>query len=204
MSQQSIENSGTLTECTLTRDGYVFAGWTTEADGSGTYYADGATLTATAEDKGPVKLYAQWLSLPTNLSGEFMQKDRKVKLLWNTISGSSSMKGTFVVYRGDTKIGTVAHSFSTDGTTGLTFEDTNTETKTNFPYETTVSYDVYLVPAGLDESTKRSDWKASVTVNTTRRVPVSTPNAETKPTASCSPGRPTATPPNGATSSRFM
>ena len=178
MDQQTIENSGTLTTSTMTRDGYVFAGWNTEADGSGTYYADGATLTATAEDKGPVKLYAQWLSIPTNLSGEFMQKDRKVKLLWNTISGSSPVNGTFAVYRGDTKIGTVAHTFSADANIGLTFEDKNTDTQTNFPYETTLSYDVYLVPDGWDEDTKRSDCKATVTVSTTRRVPVSTPNAE--------------------------
>ena len=180
MEQQSIENSGTLTTNTMTRDGYVFAGWNTEADGSGTYYADGATLTATAEDKGPVKLYAQWLSIPTNLSGEFMQKDRKVKLLWNTFSGSSPLGGKFVVYRNDTKIGTVAHSFSGDATTGLTFEDTNTATETNFPYETTLSYDVYLVPDGWDENTKRSDWKATVTVSTTRRVPVNASNAESQ------------------------
>lgn len=178
MEQQTIENSGTLTASTMTRDGYVFAGWNTEADGSGTYYADKATLTATAEDKGPVKLYAQWLSIPTNLSGEFMQKDRKVKLLWNTFSGSSPLGGKFVVYRNDTKIGVLAHSFNPDGTTGLTFEDMNTATETYFPYESTLSYNVYIVPDGWDEDTKRSDCKATVTVNTTRKVPVSTPNAE--------------------------
>ena len=68
MSQQTIENSGTLTASTLTREGYVFAGWNTAADGSGTFFADGAAITATADFKGPVKLYAQWISMPQNLS----------------------------------------------------------------------------------------------------------------------------------------
>lgn len=62
MSQQTIENSGTLKACSLTRNGYVFAGWNTKADGSGTYYADKASINATSSDKGSVKLYAQWLS----------------------------------------------------------------------------------------------------------------------------------------------
>ena len=177
MDQQTIENSGTLTASTMTRDGYVFAGWNTAADGSGTFYPDGAAITATSEDKGLVKLYAQWLSLPNNLTGEFMQKDHKVKLVWNAISESSPLGGKFVVYRNDTKIGVMAHMFNPEGTPGLTFEDTNTNAETDFPYESNITYDVYLVPEGMDEDTKLPDCKSSVTVSTTRTVPVSTPNA---------------------------
>ncbi|MCR5158755.1 MAG: InlB B-repeat-containing protein, partial [Prevotella sp.] len=175
MEQQSIENSGALTACTMTRDGYVFAGWNTEADGTGTFYADGATLTATAEDKGPVKLYAQWLSVADNLSGEFIQKDHKVRLTWDIKSGSSPRNGTFVVYRNDTKIGTIPQTFNSNEVKNITFEDTY-----DFPYESNVVYDVYLVPDGMDENTKRSDSKATVTVSTTRTVPVSAPNAESQ------------------------
>ena len=175
MEQQSIENSGALTASTMTRDGYVFAGWNTEADGTGTFYADGATLTATAEDKGPVKLYAQWLSVVDNLSGEFIQKDHKVRLTWDIKSGSSPRNGTFVVYRNDTKIGTIAQTFNSNEVKNITFEDTN-----DFPYESNVVYDVYLVPDGMDVDTKRSDCKSSVTVSTTRTVPVSAPNAESQ------------------------
>ncbi len=40
----------------FTRDGYVFTGWNTKADGTGVSYADGATFTLT----GDVTLYAQW------------------------------------------------------------------------------------------------------------------------------------------------
>ncbi len=165
-------NSGTLPTCTMTREGYIFVGWNTKADGTGTFYADHATMVATESFKGPLKLYAQWQSIPNELSGVFIQKDRKVKLTWNTKSGSLPQDGKFVVYRNDTKIGVVEHTFNPNGTTGLTFEDTG-----DFPYESNVLYDVYLVTGLMDEDTKRSDCKSSVTVNTTRTVPLSTPNA---------------------------
>ncbi len=46
----------------LVRSGYVFAGWNTEADGSGTTYAQGQTFTIGAQD---VILYAMWTLNPT-------------------------------------------------------------------------------------------------------------------------------------------
>ena len=41
----------------FTREGYVFTGWNTERDGSGTAYAPGQTVTLYA----PLKLWAQWV-----------------------------------------------------------------------------------------------------------------------------------------------
>jgi uncharacterized repeat protein (TIGR02543 family) len=41
----------------LVRTGYTFTGWNTQADGSGTTYAPGDTLTM---ETAPVTLYAQW------------------------------------------------------------------------------------------------------------------------------------------------
>ena len=46
----------------LVRDGYTFAGWNTEQDGSGTAYAAGDTFTMGSSD---VFLYAQWTANPT-------------------------------------------------------------------------------------------------------------------------------------------
>ena len=46
----------TLPENTFTREGYVFTGWNTESDGSGTSYGNKAAI-APAED---LTLYAQW------------------------------------------------------------------------------------------------------------------------------------------------
>lgn len=45
-----------LTPNTFTRDGFEFEGWNTEANGTGTYYADNANITLTDD----VTLYAQW------------------------------------------------------------------------------------------------------------------------------------------------
>ena len=46
---------------TMTKDGYVFAGWNTERDGSGTSYSNADIFRA--EDRGDMRvicLYAQW------------------------------------------------------------------------------------------------------------------------------------------------
>jgi len=48
--------NATLNKNTFTRDGYAFAGWNTEKDGSGTGYSDKASVTLT----GDLTLYAQW------------------------------------------------------------------------------------------------------------------------------------------------
>ena len=50
-----------LTQNAFTRTGYTFNGWNTAADGSGTAYADKASVkNLTAELNGVVNLYAQW------------------------------------------------------------------------------------------------------------------------------------------------
>ncbi|WP_146200620.1 InlB B-repeat-containing protein, partial [Paenibacillus agaridevorans] len=46
----------------LVRNGYTFAGWNTLANGTGTNYAAGATLTIGAAN---VTLYAKWTPNPT-------------------------------------------------------------------------------------------------------------------------------------------
>lgn len=51
----------------FTRDGYVFSGWNTEADGSGAFYADQAQVgNLTTEDGAIVTLYAQWSTVGPN------------------------------------------------------------------------------------------------------------------------------------------
>ena len=50
-----------LTPCAFTNAGYVFYGWTTQADGEGAYYEDGATVILEAN----IDLYAQWDKLYT-------------------------------------------------------------------------------------------------------------------------------------------
>jgi uncharacterized repeat protein (TIGR02543 family) len=47
---------------TFTRPGYVFAGWSTTADGTGNSYADGASVTNLAAAGQTITLYAQWMN----------------------------------------------------------------------------------------------------------------------------------------------
>ena len=49
----------------ITRTGYVFTEWNTAADGTGTRYADGATVKDLAASGETITLYAQWRSTGT-------------------------------------------------------------------------------------------------------------------------------------------
>ncbi len=61
MSKQRIAQNTTapLNQNKFTKDGYAFASWNTERDGSGTSYADGQDF-AVGEGINNVTLYAQW------------------------------------------------------------------------------------------------------------------------------------------------
>ena len=66
--QIAAGNTAALNANGFTRSGYVFTGWNTAADGSGTSYTDGADYTVTpATDDATVTLYAQWEQLPTTM-----------------------------------------------------------------------------------------------------------------------------------------
>ena len=66
--QIAAGNTASLNANGFTRTGYVFTGWNTAADGSGTSYADGADYTVTpATGDTTVTLYAQWEQIPTTM-----------------------------------------------------------------------------------------------------------------------------------------
>ena len=59
--QIAAGNTASLNANGFTRTGYAFTGWNTVADGSGTSYADAASLTTIAAQAGQtITLYAQW------------------------------------------------------------------------------------------------------------------------------------------------
>ncbi|MBO4800598.1 MAG: InlB B-repeat-containing protein [Bacteroidaceae bacterium] len=62
MSQQdfNIGETKALTANTFTRNYYIFTGWNTEADGSGTSYTNGQSVSNLAASGETVTLYAQW------------------------------------------------------------------------------------------------------------------------------------------------
>lgn len=60
MTSHYLTNTGSLKANAFVRDGYTFAGWNTEADGSGTSYTDEQLMSDLVESKTPLTLYAQW------------------------------------------------------------------------------------------------------------------------------------------------
>ncbi|MDO4846665.1 MAG: leucine-rich repeat protein [Clostridiaceae bacterium] len=66
-------NSENILANPYTREGYIFLGWNTAADGSGTAYADGETITPT----GSLILYAQWISVDSYIG---LYDDATVKI----------------------------------------------------------------------------------------------------------------------------
>lgn len=167
MSGQAIENSGTLNACTMTREGYFFTGWNTKSDGTGTFYADQATITATSSSKGNVDLYAQWVKIADGLSGSFNQLERKVTLSWTARKGLPN--GKFEIWRNGSLISTLSHTSLSSGSKNYSFDDTNTKITTNFPYESNVRYAIWFVET---DKGRNDDYKTAITVSTTRKVPV--------------------------------
>jgi len=95
-----------------------------------------------------------------NLKGIFNQGDKRVNLMWDSPSIPNNYSDfKWVVYRDGTKIAELApsvHTYADDG----------------FANESSPTYDVYYVSNFWDLTTQRDDTKATVTVNTTREVPV--------------------------------
>lgn len=96
----------------FTREGYNFTGWNTEADGTGTSYADGATVNLTEN----TTLYAQWQFWNgwfTDVNGKQYYKDGELqKTGWTVIDGNT--------YYLDTETGYAATGITTlvpDGAT---------------------------------------------------------------------------------------
>ena len=96
----------TLSSTQPTRDGYIFAGWNTEADGKGTSYAAGATYSADAD----VTLYAQWTCNtttsgidwnPSTKSGTFLMPAYNVEVstkLWYKVNEEKTLTENIEAY----------------------------------------------------------------------------------------------------------
>lgn len=165
---QEIETKGNLMSCPFQHSGIIFDGWNTNADGTGTAYQDGAEITVTESNKGEVTLYAQWRPIITKMECALIQAERKVRIAWK-ISSKFEHGGKFVIYRGDTKIGSVACNKNLDS---YFYEDENTKTDHHFPYEKEVKYKVYYVANGWPDDTRRDDLHAEASANTYRSLSI--------------------------------
>ena len=81
----------TLTENTFTCENYKFTGWNTKADGTGTTYADGDTISNLTEN---ITLYAQWQFwngwlTDTNGTTYYVDGNKGYSSTWATIEGNT-------------------------------------------------------------------------------------------------------------------
>ena len=113
MTDQSFtydEAKKALTTNAFTRTGYTFNGWNTQANGSGTSYADKAPVSnLTAENNATVTLYAQW-------------KINTFTVTFNKNGGTGTMASQTFTYN-------VAHNLTTNSFSrkGYTFAGWNTQ-----------------------------------------------------------------------------
>src|SRR5699024_5033806 len=74
----------------FTKTGYSFTGWNTKADGTGTAYANGASVkNLTATQGATVTLYAQWKVNSYNLT------INPNKGTWNNTTSNSTVPGNY-------------------------------------------------------------------------------------------------------------
>ena len=116
------------------------------------------------------------LPLATLSTPVFSQANRNVTLSWTADNTAYYGNGKFVIYRNGSNIGTVTQ---VQNQSSYTYTDQNPNA--NFPYESNVKYYIYFVGNGWAETTQLSELKSNeVTVNTSRKVPVNNPNAESQ------------------------
>lgn len=136
MDMQKIDagQSANLTANTFTRTDYVFTGWNTEPDGSGTSYANAVTYTAPAsEDNKIVVLYAQWkgATMQTYTAAQ-CQADASSQAV--TIKDSRDNKSYKIRYIND--VCTMIDNLDFALTTGMTLTPDTTNVTTNRTFET--------------------------------------------------------------------
>ena len=116
----------TLTENTFTCENYKFTGWNTKADGTGTTYTDGDTISNLTEN---ITLYAQWQFwngwlTDTNGTTYYVDGKQPYKSQWATIDGNTYyfneqsyiVKGLYMTTSQD---GTYEATFVFDDKTGI-------------------------------------------------------------------------------------
>ena len=100
------------------------------------------------------------ITKPMNLKGEFIQKDKTIRLSWSVADLSGNFPDYWwTVYRGDSCIATLEHNV-------LSYSDTN------YAIDEKSTYDVYYVPKYWGKDKKNEETGSSISVDAMRSVPV--------------------------------
>ena len=148
-------DGGTLNANAFTRDGFAFKEWNTVKDGSGTSYADGATITP----KEDITLYAQWEELK-QYTITFVNEDG------TELQSGKVTQGDTPVYEGSepTKAATSTSTFTFAGwdkeIVPATEDATYTATFDEEPITATLTFD--LAGGKLDGKTGKVTVEANV------------------------------------------
>lgn len=118
MTNIGYDDSTTLTANAFTKTGYTFNGWNTKADGSGTSYADKASVSKLSSTNGAtVTLYAKW-------------KANSYTIKFNANGGSGSMSDLAMTY--DTAKNLTVNSFTRTGYDFLGWSTSSTATTATY------------------------------------------------------------------------
>ena len=109
----------TLSSTVPTRSGYAFAGWNTQADGSGTHYASGATFTGNAN----TTLYAQWTFQGSGIENDpyLIPSEDVWNYLADQVNGGTNYSGKYFQQTGDFTVSSKIIGYPTDDTHYVTF-----------------------------------------------------------------------------------
>ena len=111
----TYDQAQNLTTNAFTREGYTFAGWNTQPDGTGTAYTDGQEVNnLTAEQNGVVSLYAQWSIIDWTGTGTSENNPYVITFasqlvkLSNDVNGGNKCTGLFIKLDNDIDMNGVA------------------------------------------------------------------------------------------------
>ena len=113
----------TLSSTAPTRSGYAFAGWNTQADGSGTHYASGATFTGNTN----TTLYAQWTFQGSGIENDpyLIPSEDVWNYLADQVNGGTNYSGKYFQQTGDFTVSSKIIGHPTDDTHYVTFNGIN-------------------------------------------------------------------------------
>ena len=125
-----------LTANAFSREGFTFAGWNTQPDGSGQSYSDGQEIIGlTTEDGAVIDLYAQWDVIPWTGSGDSEEDPYVIiypsqfDLLASNVSGGNTYEGKYFKLGDDITynyegLGANESNYTPIGTGGYAFHGT--------------------------------------------------------------------------------
>jgi hypothetical protein len=129
MSNQTVQHgvAQTISTNTFTRTNYIFDGWNTAADGTGTSYPAGDSITL----NGSTTLWAKWTVVGydvifveqggTNVPDNRYNQDVRTVVLPSTTLAGYTFRGWYTTSTGGVRIGGAGSSYTINGTGAVTY-----------------------------------------------------------------------------------